>query len=195
MKSPFDWFKALLLPAMMLFCLIVAAEQAQAQFFDETLEQDELFVEDENQYFDSRFDDLGGDSREDDFTEGEKFIDESLISPDQRSISTEGRRFQLALSEERNELPLNIAWGAGTGLLIGGWLALISEGDNRETQRSIGLGIVTGILLGALVGTRTVFLPDSPRATGSVIPPQENSIQPVVSLTPGHPRIGVRLVF
>lgn len=183
------------LPLFLLFCLVFGAGQAQAQFFDETLEQDELFVEDENQFFEPRFDDIGGGVQEEDFTEGDKFIDESLISPDQRSISTDGRRFQLALSEERDELPLNIAWGAGTGLLIGGWFALISEGDNRETQRSIGMGIVTGILLGALVGTRTVFLPDAPRVsdTGSAAPQQ--SIQPVVLLTSRQARVGLRFTF
>ena len=46
--------------------------------------------------------------------------------------------------KDRDDLPFNIAWGAGTGLLIGGWFALINEGDNRETQQAIGVGVVPG---------------------------------------------------
>jgi hypothetical protein len=94
---------------------------------------------------------------------------------------------------------MNVAWGAGTGLLIGGWFALISEGDNRSTQRSIGLGIVTGILLGVAVGTRAVFNPNTPQpaGVGAAAPPAKDGPQfsPVVALDKGDAKVGFRLTF
>ncbi|MDH4225248.1 MAG: hypothetical protein OEW12_06340 [Deltaproteobacteria bacterium] len=68
------------------------------------------------------------------------------------------------LSVDRQQLPLNAAWGAATGLLIGSWFALINNTDNRATLRSIGLGTVLGTLLGITVGMKSVFLPPSGQA-------------------------------
>lgn len=169
----------------------------QAQFFDETLEQDEFFVEDEDQFFEPRGDDFGTSFPEQDFTEGNRFIDESLTPADGRGLTRGDRQFQLTLESDRDDLPLNIAWGAGTGLLIGGWFALINEGSNRETQRSIGIGIVVGIILGTLVGTRSVFDPEAPRPIGQSAPPAEGPAQftPLVSLQPEKPSIGFQMTF
>ena len=179
--------------------LLVSAPPARAQFFDESLEQEELFTEDENAFFEDRTfgtEDTGGASQEQDFTEGNRFVDEQLIPADQRALTQGGRRLQLTLGKERDTLPLNIAWGAGTGLLIGGWFALIGEGDNRQTQRSIGLGIVTGILLGVAVGTRTVFNPDAPRPVGQTPPAKDGpQFSPVVALDKGDSRVGFRMTF
>jgi hypothetical protein len=185
--------------------LLLAATPARAQFFDESLEQEDLFVEDEDAFFEDRGggfgEDTGGPTTgEPDFTEGDRFIDEQLVPADQRALTEGGRQFQLTLGRERETLPLNVAWGAGTGLLIGGWFALIGEGDNRQTQRSIGLGIVSGIILGLMVGTRTVFNPEAPRPTAPVSdaarPADEGSrIEPIVAFSPGESRLGFRLTF
>jgi hypothetical protein len=189
---------SILLAFLTLLALLAALQPARAQFFDESLEQEDLFIQDEDQFFEPGVGDEFGaqESPELDLTEGNRFIDESLI-PGERRVTEGGREFQLTLGQERQELPLNIAWGAGTGLLIGGWFALIGEGDNRETQRSIGLGIVVGILLGTLVGARSVITPGAPRPVSQAGPPQDDPppIAPLVTLAPNGSRLGVRLTF
>lgn len=184
--------------------LLAGAPVARAQFFDESLEGQDLFIQDEDQYFEEGLGQgqmgPGGTGTEPDYTEGQRFVDESLIPPSQRGLTVGARQLQLTLGQERETLPLNVAWGAGTGLLIGGWFALIGEGDNRQTQRSIGLGIVTGILLGMVVGTRTVFNPDAPRPITPVsqaAPPadEQSRVEPIVALAPGESRLGFRLTF
>jgi hypothetical protein len=188
--------------------LVLTAPAARAQFFDESLEQDDLFVEDEDQLFQERtFEEQnqpGGSSGptstgEQDFSEGGGFVDEQSVPLDRRIPSTSSRRLQLSLGKERDVLPLNVAWGAGTGLLIGGWFALIGQGDNRETQRSIGLGIVTGIVLGFAVGTRSLFQPNAPKpgSISDATPPASDppKLTPVVALDPAKPQVGFRLTF
>lgn len=189
-----------LLLVFLLACnvLLISAAPAWAQFFDDSLEQDDLFVEDDNAFFEDQGQDgFGTPSPEQDFTEGERYVDESLIPPDQRG-SIQSRQAQLTLGRDRETLPLNIAWGAGTGLLIGGWFALIGEGNNRETQRSIGLGIVAGILLGAAVGTRSVFDPEAPRPATSEASPRSDEgpqFSPTVALEPERASVGFRMTF
>lgn len=179
--------------------VLFSAAPAWAQFFDESLEQQQFFPEDEDEFFEDRGGDgFGTPSPEQDFTEGDQYIDEELIPADERGVTARGRRFDLTLGRERETLPLNIAWGAGTGLLIGGWFALIGEGDNRETQRSIGVGIVAGILLGVAVGTRAVFDPDAPRPTvGEAQPGPGDGPQfsPALALQPDDTRVGFRMTF
>ncbi len=138
----------------------------QAQFFSdefgsgfggngEFAESEDVFLEDAEQ--------TGGPGAED-FTSGGEFIEESRLSISERDAITEGgRRAQLRLVGEKEMLPFNGGWGAGTGLLIGGWFALIREGGNRETLRSIGLGIVIGTLVGIAVGTKSLLVPDAPQ--------------------------------
>ena len=180
--------------------LVAGATPAMAQFFDESLESADLFTEDEDQFFEQGFgqEDVGpGGTGEPDFTEGERFVDESLVPSGQRGLSLGSRQLQLTLGKDRDILPLNIAWGAGTGLLLGGWFALIAEGDNRETQRSIGVGIVAGILMGVAVGTRTLFNPDAPRPTAEATRPAADgpTLIPIVALSHGRPELGIRLTF
>ncbi len=196
-RTPLVLALALLLAAV--FAAGWAPSTAQAQFFDESLEQEDLFVEGEDQFFESSGDEFGAPTGpEQDFTEGNQYIDETLIPPDQREVSEGGRRFQMQLTSERETLPLNVAWGAGTGLLLGGWFALISEGDNRGTQRSIGMGIVAGIIIGAVVGTRTLIDPGAPQPLGETSPPpagDDSTITPLVTVTPDEQLVGIRLTF
>ncbi len=136
---------------------------ALAQFSEDEFSRDD-FVESQEGFAE----DEGGFDRPpaaDDFTEGGQFVDEEKAEEAGPAGATvRGRRDVLRLEEEKRDLPLNIAWGAGTGLLIGGWFSLIGNGDDRTTQRSIGLGIVLGALLGMTVGLKTVIVPDAPRA-------------------------------
>ena len=192
-------FKTLpiLLSAGLLALILLSSTPAQAQFFDETLEQDDLFRQDDDQFFEPRGDDLGEPLQETDFTEGNKFVDDSLLPGGGVGVTAESRRFQLTLKDDRNDLPLNIAWGAGTGLLLGGWYALINEGNNRDTQKSIGMGIVLGLIAGTLVGTRSVFSPDAARPVGKISPstPGGTHFTPLVMWKAKNPVIGFQLRF
>lgn len=187
----------ILLSAGLLAFVLLSSAPAQAQFFDETLEQDDLFSKDDDQFFEPQGDDLGEPSQERDFTEGDKFVDDTLVPGQQGGVTAKGRRFQLTLKDDRTDLPLNIAWGAGTGLLLGGWFALINEGDNRDTQRAIGLGIVLGLITGALIATRSVFSPDAVRPVGKNGPSSRENYNfiPLVTWRAKNPAIGFQLRF
>ena len=183
--------------SLLLIYSLLGVNPVMAQFFDEGVEQDDLFQEDSDAFFESTTDEFGQPtSLDQDFTEGNKYIDEGATT--QRSLTIQSRRLQLKTTGERDILPLNMAWGAGTGLLIGGWFALISEGDNRQTQRSIGLGIVLGIMLGTAVGTRSIFSGSSPVANSEINPesqPAPSNLTPLVTLGEKEKSVGFRLVF
>lgn len=183
------------LGGMIFLVCIFAATITQAQFFEDSLFQEDLLGEDDALFLEDA--DEGGISQEQDFTEGDKFVDESAIPEDIRGIDEQGRRFQLTLAGERDELLINIAWGVGTGLMIGGWYALINEGDNRETQRALGLGMVLGSIMGTLVGSRTLFFPDAARSVGKTELPVDStpSFLPLISLNKNDARIGFRMTF
>jgi hypothetical protein len=187
----------ILLSAGLLAFVLLSSAPVHAQFFDETLEQDDLFSKDDDQFFEPRGDDLGEPSQEKDFTEGNKFVDDTLAPGEQGGVTAKDRRFQLTLKDDRNDLPLNIAWGAGTGLLLGGWYALINEGDNRETQRSIGMGVVLGLIAGTLIGTRSVFAPDAARPVGKNGPSsrEKTNFIPLVMWNAKHAVVGFQLRF
>jgi hypothetical protein len=159
----------MLAPLLAAACLLaVSAKSALAQGTDDNFfEEDEAFQEEDP--FRER-DEFG--LPVEDFTEGGEFIDESTLPPAEQGVTIGGRQAQLRLLGERQLLPLNAAWGAGTGLLIGGWYALINQGTNRETQRSLGLGIVLGTIVGLVVGVRTLIQPQAPAAMGAFDPPR-----------------------
>jgi hypothetical protein len=72
---------------------------------------------------------------------------------------------QIADSERRN-LVGNVAYGAGTGLMLGGWFTFLRPGTSREQFRTIGTSTVVGGLIGALIGSRSVWNPAAPRPQG-----------------------------
>ncbi len=177
-----------------LLLVATGARPAEAQFFENFDRGD--FEESDEEFGEGG--DVFGESERDDFTEGGQFVDEeSELSP--AGISISGRRTQLRVRDERQLLPRNVAWGAGTGLLIGGWFALIESGSDRQTQRSIGLGIVLGAILGMTVGLKTVIAPDAPRAA-MLHPAGRPRLQPTVMLGAGGTsasplRVGFALHF
>ena len=142
--------------------LLLQGLPAQAQFLRDDFERERFIESDEG--FVEGDEGFGVPRQEDEFSEGGRFVEEDRDITTRRGLTLRSRRSQIQLAEERELLPLNAAWGAGTGLLIGGWFALISNGDNRDTQRSVGVGVVLGTLLGALVGTSTLINPNAPRA-------------------------------
>ena len=145
-----------------LICLLGGfSQRVQAQGSEDTFFEDEDFAPDDDAF--KQQDEFG--APKEDTTEGGGFIDESQIPGGE--ITVGGRQAQLRLLGERELLPQNAAWGAGTGLLIGGWFALINQGTSRETQRSLGLGVVVGTLIGLAVGARTLIAPNAPQPVGA----------------------------
>lgn len=197
MSGKISKFFTVILTAGILSITLINVSQVQAQFFDDTLEQDDLFSEDDKQFFEPQNDDLGVPPSDQDFTEGDKFVDDGSSPGRQGGITAKQRRFDLTLKDDRNDLPLNMAWGAGTGLLLGGWYALINEGDNRNTQQAIGLGIVLGLISGTLIGTRSIFSPAAKRpvSLSSRNIPAKSSFTPIVSLNKKHPSLGFQFKF
>jgi len=130
---------------------------------EEGFDDSEEFSADEQAFFE------GGDGEDD----GE-YIDASLIPEGaERSLELSLLRQRALLLEEKINAPLNSAYGAGTGLMIGGWFALLSSRTSRDTLRSIGLGIVFGSIIGAVIGTRSVWDPNAPRPPGLLPDPRE----------------------
>jgi hypothetical protein len=190
------WLVALLLAAVIAAPLLTAPHVAHAQFFNDDPDSD-FSGEPEDDFFDTGTDEFGepvAGGRDTDHTEGDAYVDEASQPS---TITVGGRQVQLRLASERDVWVQNSAWGAGTGLLIGGWFALINAGSNRETQRSIGVGIVAGTILGAVVGIRYVINPNAPITSDNSAPPSSNKLtwQPMVSLDDHGTSFGVRLTF
>jgi hypothetical protein len=134
---------------------------------------------------------------EEDFSEGNQYVDESTTGPGGVNLGL--RQAQIRIRQEREQFPLNAAWGGATGLLLGGWFALLNSGDNRTTLQSIGTGVVLGVILGIAVGARTVINPDAPTpvapGTGANTPSGQTSTQPLVSLNEHGYKFGVQFNF
>lgn len=95
--------------------------------------------------------------------EGE-YITEEEVEALEAAEEELGATFQFdeeAMAREREMLMENLKYGVGTGLLIGGWMALVknlSEGSTaRDNARFIGLGIVSGALLGMAIGNKSMY--------------------------------------
>lgn len=184
---------------------LAAPAPARAQFFtdefggqgSEFSDVDEAFSEDTGQPGEP-----GAPTTRDDFTSGGEYVEESRISPGGQTLTETGRRTQLRLAGDKEMLPFNAAWGGGTGLLIGGWFALIQNGDNRSTLRSVGLGTVVGIAIGIAVGLKTLIAPSAPVAlllNAPAIPARYEEKRPLASLVasnaPSQLSIGLKFSF
>lgn len=189
-----QWLAAILLISMTAF--VALPRPVHAQFFDDDTESD-FGTDSEDEFAETGGEEPGvAPSGETELTEGDTYADESQ-QPSAAAPTQGGRQLQLRLGAERDVLPLNAAWGAGTGLLIGGWLALISAGSNRDTLRSIGMGIVLGGIVGVAVGMKSVIAPTAPPAAraDTKTPPDAPTWTPLVALGDGPARIGIRLSF
>jgi hypothetical protein len=174
MIAKYQKSRTVLITAMVALGISLLPFPAMGQFIDDEFDRDE-FVESDRDF--SEGGQFGGSGFEEDATEGGRFIDEDPTGgTGVWGVTIRGRTTQLRVEREKQMLPLNVAWGAGTGLLLGGWFALIDEGDDRSTQRAIGLGAVLGALLGMTVGVKTLIAPDAPRAASN------KSIEPQVMI-------------
>ncbi|MCZ6729947.1 MAG: hypothetical protein O7C61_09570 [SAR324 cluster bacterium] len=183
--------------AMLLAVLFITAPgPAMAQFFNDDFTRDDFVESDED--FSEGSGEIVSPTQED-FTDGGQFIDEeeAVRRESAGGVTITTRRDQLRLESDRVDMPLNVGWGAVTGLLMGGWFALISNGDDRSTQRSIGSGIVLGALLGMTVGLKSVIAPNAPRAAIQNPERNEAGIRPslTVSLDPELPPLRVGFVL
>jgi len=185
--------------AIVLVLTVLVPMPVFGQFFTDGYQDEELwqndsdFVESEDVFADD-----AGFSQ--DYSEGGQFIDEERGTDSSgapvEGFSIQSRQSQLRAKGEQEIMPLNVAWGAGTGLLIGGWFALIQNSDDRTTQRAIGMGIVLGTGLGAFLGMRNVIFPNAP--TASINSDQTIAYStPLVSasLLPGGMQLGLNLKF
>ena len=90
-----------------------------------------------------------------------QYIDESFIPQGfEERIQQEAVQQRVIMSDERQNMIPNVAYGVGTGFIIGGWLAVLTANTRRDTLASIGSGIVLGGVVGALIGSRAIILPD-----------------------------------
>lgn len=154
---------------------------------------DDNFVDSDEELLDEEHGSLGRPLSADDFSEGGRFVEDDRQGISRDGVTLRGRRTQLGLEQEREQLPLNAAWGAGTGLLIGGWFALIGNSDDRDTQRSIGLGSVLGALLGVFVGTQILIDPDAPRAAKNEPKQNLHIFIPVLTASNDRPKTLARI--
>ena len=170
------------------YALTLGAGPAHAQFFNDDFgsagnefsTSDDVFTEDTGTGD-------GFTSPPEDYSGGGEFVEEgkaAAAGARSTEITIAGRRTQLRLVGEKEQLPFNGAWGAGTGLLIGGWIALINDGSNRETQRSIGLGIVLGTLVGLAVGTKSLIAPNAPQPVSFNGPAPGEERAPLLAYAP-----------
>ncbi len=178
----------LLLLCIFLFMFIAPPIIAQE------FEDDPLFLEDEipgyggfgDEFQDSDFgisDEFLGPSRgpaeeeafdpfEPEPTEDELYIDEQDFDTDTEQALRESLIGQRELmAREKREGIANIAYGAGTGLMIGAWSAFITqETTTRNQWRTIGTSTVLGGIIGMMMGTRSIWDPGGSRATTGSLP-------------------------
>jgi hypothetical protein len=192
---------ALLMLAIFLATLAVAPLHARAQSSDDDQDSIDLNSDQDDGFGDSD-DGFGptGQGDEDQNTEGGQYVDESQTGT--RGVDLAGRAAQTRLKEDRNQMPQNLGWGAATGLLLGGWVALLNAGDNRSNLQNIGTGVVIGAVVGAFIGARYAFLPDLPVPQGASndTPPanptsKTTTTSPLIALDTHGLALGVRFDF
>ena len=97
--------------------------------------------------------------------EGDLYIDEDSFDIETEQALQDSLFTQRDLLErERQQSIANIGYGAGTGLMIGGWSAFIAQETTARNQwRTIGTSTVLGGVIGLLLGTRSIWDPAAPR--------------------------------
>ena len=99
------------------------------------------------------------------FDSDNNYLDEGAFSDETESTLKDDLLVRRELlSKEGKEAPSNRGYGAGTGLMMGTWFAFIrKETNTRQQFRTIGTSTVLGALVGAMLGTRSVWDPGAPR--------------------------------
>ncbi|MFH2131821.1 MAG: hypothetical protein ABIK68_15720 [bacterium] len=122
--------------------------------------QNTRYLEDEG---DSLWEEQGyRDATGQEFETGDtQYVGEQEIKESQEAARRAGRpgvNLAAALEKDKELLPDNIIYGIGTGAVIGGWLALVQGKDARDNVRFLSVGIISGVLLGMAVGTKSLYI-------------------------------------
>jgi len=146
------------LTKVLILCLVLAFSVASTAFT-----QGGTYLDDE------------GDSlwEEETFTDvtGQEFetVDRQYVGEEQIKAAEEAARkagiptldIAAAIEKDKQLMPDNIIYGIGTGAVIGGWLALVQGQDARQNVQYLSIGILTGSLIGMLIGTKSLYLPST----------------------------------
>jgi len=136
---------------MVIFFTLEAHAQSPGYLEDEgsNLWNQESFIESNQD--DASFGEAGGD-----------YIgDEELKNIEAAAKRSQGPGLNLAaqLEKDKQMLPDNVMYGLGTGVMIGGWFAILQGKNARDNTRYLGVGVVVGTLLGMAIGTKSVYQP------------------------------------
>lgn len=129
---------------------------------------------------------------------GEYIGDEKLKAYEEAARMGRGPQHNIAAALEKDSrlLPENMVYGIGTGLALGGWIALLQGGDARDNTRYLGVGLVGGILIAMAVGTKSVYQPLIRNARAQAPPTERGpSFSPVFFAEHRQTRSGVGLNF
>ena len=122
--------------------------------------------------------------------EGDLYIDEDSFDIETEQALQDSLFTQRDLLErERQQSIANIGYGAGTGLMIGGWSAFIAqETTTRNQWRTIGTSTILGGVIGMLLGTRSVWDPAAAR-------PDMGSVKTESYLLVKHETSGFKIAY
>lgn len=146
--------------------------------------QQDAFIES-----DGEGDPLGSDGS------GEYISDDRLKALEEAARMGQGPKVNIAqaLEKERRMLPDNLVYGLGTGLMLGGWVALLEGGNARDNTRYLGIGLVGGVLISMAVGTKSVY---QPLLKSQAPPPKQDAhFAPVLLAERQAPRAGMAYRF
>ena len=106
------------------------------------------------------------------FDSGNNYLDEGAFSDETESTLKDDLIVRRKLlSKEGKDVPSNLGYGAGTGLMMGTWFAFIrKETNTRQQFRTIGTSTVLGAIIGIMLGTRSVWDPGAARPEESTEP-------------------------
>lgn len=118
------------------------------------------YLEDESDYLweEQEYQDAAGMEFE---TSDSQYVGEQEIKEAEAAAIRAGRPsvdLAAALEQDKELLPDNIIYGIGTGAVIGGWLALVQGKNARDNVRYLSVGIISGILLGMAVGSKSLYI-------------------------------------
>ncbi len=134
-------------------------------------------------------------------TEDTQYIgDEEVKALEEAAVSSGIPSLDLAAALERDVqmLPDNVIYGIGTGITLGGWMALV-QGDNaRENVSYITVGALLGALLGVAVGNKTLFISsvdEETKAPEFQLANKTEGVTPSFAFTPTMAKFNLRINF
>ena len=143
----------LFLPFAVSLLLTLFAPLALSQTYD--------YVEDEgiSLWEEEGFIDSTGEESEFETEDGQYVSEEEVKLQEEamRRAQVPGLNVAEALEKDKKLLPDNILYGIGTGVVIGGWFALLQGENARQNVQFVSVGIVGGVLLGIMVGTKSLY--------------------------------------